>query len=235
MINTVVLVGRLTRDPELRRTSSGTPLCHFSIAVNRNIKSPGQPEADFPNITAWSRTAELVCQYMHKGSLIGVTGRLQTGSYMDKNGQRVYTTEVVADRVDFLETRAASQQYQAQGGYTGPDSGYGQGYDNSYNAQGFNGASGGYGQNSYGGYNQGYNSSRSHSGYNNSYGQNSGSGYNSAPAYSNPSAPQENPSAYPAGKAEYTNKPAAEDTDNGLDNAFDDDADLDISRDDLPF
>ncbi len=81
MINRVVLVGRLTKDPELRRTQSGTSVVSYTIAVNRRSAQPGQPDADFINCVAWNKTAELMAQYLHKGSLIGVEGRIQTRNY----------------------------------------------------------------------------------------------------------------------------------------------------------
>lgn len=110
MINRVVLTGRLTKDLELRRTQSGTSVVSFSLAVGRNFRREGQPEADFINCVAWNRQAETMAQYLHRGSLIGVDGRLQTRSYENQQGQRVYVTEVVVDNFTFLESRAQSQQ-----------------------------------------------------------------------------------------------------------------------------
>lgn len=113
MINRVVLTGRLTRDMELRRTQSGTSVVSFTLAVDRNFKKEGQPEADFINCVAWNRQAETMAQYLHRGSLIGVDGRLQTRNYENQQGQRVYVTEVVVDNFTFLESRAQSQQAAA--------------------------------------------------------------------------------------------------------------------------
>ena len=96
MINRVVLVGRLTRDPELRKTQSGTSVCSFTMAVGRRVSTQGQPDADFINCVAWNKTADLMTQYLHKGSLIGLEGRIQTRSYDNQQGQRVYVTEVVS-------------------------------------------------------------------------------------------------------------------------------------------
>lgn len=110
MINRVVLTGRLTRDLELRRTQSGTSVVSFTLAVDRNFRREGQPEADFINCVAWNRQAETMAQYLHRGSLIGVDGRLQTRNYENQQGQRVYVTEVVVDNFTFLESRAQSQQ-----------------------------------------------------------------------------------------------------------------------------
>lgn len=109
MINRVVLVGRITRDLEMRKTQNGTSVMSFSLAVGRRSSQPGQPDADFINCVAWNRTAELMAQYLHKGSLIGVEGRIQTRSYDNQQGQRIYVTEVVCDSVQFLESRNAQQ------------------------------------------------------------------------------------------------------------------------------
>lgn len=120
MINNVVLVGRLTRDPELRYTGSGTAVASFTLAVNRNFKNQnGQIEADFINCVIWRKPAETLGQYAHKGTLIGVTGRLQSRSYENQQGQRVYVTEVVCDNFQLLESkRAASDREQA--GFVAP-------------------------------------------------------------------------------------------------------------------
>lgn len=109
MINRVVLVGRLTRDPELRRTSNDIPVVSFTVAVNRPYaKSDADQQADFINCSAWRRQAETVNQYLSKGSLVGVEGRIQTRNYEDANGNKRTATEVVADSVQFLEPRSAS-------------------------------------------------------------------------------------------------------------------------------
>ena len=109
MINRVVLTGRMTKDPELKNTQSGTPVLAFTLAVDRNFKKEGQPEADFIQCVAWNRQAEAMAQYLHRGSLIGIDGRLQTRSYDNKQGQRVYIIEVVVESLTFLESRAQSQ------------------------------------------------------------------------------------------------------------------------------
>ncbi|MFV0381112.1 MAG: single-stranded DNA-binding protein [Breznakia sp.] len=114
MINRVVLVGRLTKDLELRKTPTGTSVTSFTMAVNRRFKQEGQPDADFIRCTAWNKTAELMAQYLNKGALIGVEGRIQTGSYQDKDGKTVYTTDVVIDNVQFLENKNASSQASTQ-------------------------------------------------------------------------------------------------------------------------
>lgn len=125
MINKVVLVGRLTRDPELRKTPNGASVVQYTIACDRRIKTPGQPDADFINCVAWNKTADIMSQYLHKGSLIGVEGRIQTRSYDNQQGQRVYVTEVVTENFSFLESKNAQSQggYASQGGY---NQGYGQ-------------------------------------------------------------------------------------------------------------
>lgn len=110
MLNNVVLIGRLTRDPELRYLQTGTAVCKFNLAVDRGLtkekkqetEAKGYPTADFINITVWGKPAENVANYQKKGSLIAIQGRIQTGSY-EKDGQKIYTTEVVAHNVTFLE------------------------------------------------------------------------------------------------------------------------------------
>ncbi|MGE7094093.1 single-stranded DNA-binding protein [Lysinibacillus sp. NPDC048646] len=120
MINRVVLVGRLTKDPELRYTPNGIASTRFTVAVNRTFSNQqGEKEADFISCVAWRKQAENLANFMKKGSLIGVEGRIQTGSYEGQDGKRVYTTDVVADSVQFLEPRSgggapASNQYGGQ-------------------------------------------------------------------------------------------------------------------------
>lgn len=108
MINRVVLVGRLTKDPVLRKTQSGSSVTSFTVACDRRVKTEGQPTADFINTVAWNKTADNVAQYTHKGSLMGVEGRIQTRSFDDQAGKRVYITEVVADSVQFLEPKGTN-------------------------------------------------------------------------------------------------------------------------------
>lgn len=103
MINRVVLAGRPTRDLELKSINSGTSVCSFTLAVDRNFKNKsGQREADFINCVAWGKTAKIMSQYVKKGSVIGVDGRIQTRSYNNRDGQRVYVTEVVVENFSFL-------------------------------------------------------------------------------------------------------------------------------------
>ena len=106
MINNVVLVGRMTRDAELRYTPSNQAVATFSLAVNRNFKSQnGEREADFINCVIWRQQAENLANWAKKGALIGITGRIQTRSYDNQQGQRVYVTEVVADSFQLLESQ----------------------------------------------------------------------------------------------------------------------------------
>ena len=106
MINNVTLVGRLTRDPELRYTPSNIAITTFNMAVNRNFKNQaGDREADFINCMIWRQQAENLASWAKKGALIGITGRIQTRSYDNQQGQRVYVTEVVADTFQLLEKR----------------------------------------------------------------------------------------------------------------------------------
>ncbi|MFC0273077.1 single-stranded DNA-binding protein [Metabacillus herbersteinensis] len=109
MLNRVVLVGRLTKDPELRYTPSGVAVATFTLAVNRSFtNNQGEKEADFLNCVVWRRPAENVANFLKKGSLAGVDGRLQSRSYEDQTGKRVYVTEVVAESVQFLEPKGSS-------------------------------------------------------------------------------------------------------------------------------
>ena len=112
MINRVVLVGRITKDPLLRKTQNGTSVVSFTIACNRRIKQEGQPDADFINCQAWGKTAEAICTYVSKGHMLGLEGRIQTRNYDDKDGKRVYITEVVADSVQFLESKKSDESAQ---------------------------------------------------------------------------------------------------------------------------
>ena len=106
MINNVVLVGRLTRDPELRHTPSNVAVATFSLAVNRNFKNQaGDREADFISCIMWRQQAELFAEWCKKGNLVGVTGRIQSRSYDNQQGQRVYVTEVVAESFQTLEKK----------------------------------------------------------------------------------------------------------------------------------
>lgn len=109
-MNKAILVGRVTKDPELRKTSSNQSVVNFTVAINRTFTNAnGEREADFINCVVWGKQAENMATYVAKGSLIGVDGRIQTRNYEDANGNRVYVTEVVADNVQYLDTKGASQ------------------------------------------------------------------------------------------------------------------------------
>ena len=113
MINNVVLVGRMTRDAELRYTPSNQAVATFTLAVNRNFKNQdGEREADFINVVIWRQQAENLVNWVKKGALIGVTGRIQTRSYKNQQGQRVYVTEVVAESFQLLESRGQQSNSQ---------------------------------------------------------------------------------------------------------------------------
>lgn len=115
MLNRVVLTGRFTKDPEVRATPSGLSVVQFTLGVQRQFsRKDGERESDFISCVAWRKTAENIGKYFHKGDLIGVDGRIQTRSYEDKNGQRVYVTEVVVDNFVFLNNKSSSQSNNNQ-------------------------------------------------------------------------------------------------------------------------
>lgn len=107
-MNKIIIIGRFTRDPEIRYTQSGMCSANFSIAVDRKYKQDGQTEADFPRVIAWGKTAEFIEKYFRKGMKIGIEGRIQTGSYKNKDGNNVYTTDIVAEAVEFVESKGSS-------------------------------------------------------------------------------------------------------------------------------
>ena len=113
-INCFIGVGRLTRDPELRRTAQGEAVTSFTLAVNRNYTKDGQQQADFINCIVWRKLAENVERYCSKGSLVGVEGRIQTRNYENNQGQRIYVTEIVCDSVQFLETKNVQHSFDIQ-------------------------------------------------------------------------------------------------------------------------
>lgn len=113
MINNVVLVGRMTKDADLRYTTSNSPVATFTLAVNRNFKNgSGEREADFINCVIWGSKAENLSNWCKKGALVGVTGRIQTRNYENQQGQRVYVTEVIADNFQLLESKGNRQANQ---------------------------------------------------------------------------------------------------------------------------
>ncbi|TGB01252.1 single-stranded DNA-binding protein [Halobacillus salinus] len=117
MLNRVVLVGRLTKDPDLRYTPNGVAVANFTIAVNRPFSNKqGEQDADFINCVVWRRAAENLANFMSKGSQVGVDGRLQSRSFDNQEGKRVFVTEVVADSVQFLESKGSSQGGGNRGG-----------------------------------------------------------------------------------------------------------------------
>lgn len=107
-MNNVVLIGRLTKDPEIRYTQSNIAVASFTLAIDRPVKSGGEKQTDFPRVICFGKTAELVEKYVTKGRQVAVQGRIQTGSYQKQDGSTAYTTDVVADRVEFLGSASKS-------------------------------------------------------------------------------------------------------------------------------
>lgn len=120
-MNKVILMGRLTRDAEMRQTPQGVSVASFSIAVNRRFAKEGQQQADFINCVAWRNTAEFICKYFKKGSMIAITGSIQTRSWDGQDGKRQYATEVVVDEAYFTGSRSET-------GTNGTNAGYQQGF-----------------------------------------------------------------------------------------------------------
>ena len=109
MINSIVIMGRLTYEPELRATPSGVSVVRFQVAVDRNYQKAGEErKTDFIDCTAWRQTAEFVCKYFHKGSMIAVEGSLQTDNYTDQNGEKRKSVQLVASQVSFCGSKAES-------------------------------------------------------------------------------------------------------------------------------
>ncbi|MDL2063365.1 MULTISPECIES: single-stranded DNA-binding protein [Lactiplantibacillus] len=141
MINRSVLVGRLTRDPELRYTNGGAAVATFTIAVNRQFTNQnGEREADFISCVIWRKAAENLTNFTHKGSLIGIDGHIQTRNYENQQGTRIYVTEVVVDNFSLLESRAESEHHQSanSNGHSSNNSNNRK-YDNNQNQYGNNG------------------------------------------------------------------------------------------------
>lgn len=109
-MNKVIMIGRLTRDPEVRYSQSGTTVAGFSIAVDRRFKRDGEPDADFFNCSAFGKTAEFVEKYINKGTKVVVEGRLQNDSYTNKDGQKVTATKIMVDTMEFAESKQASAE-----------------------------------------------------------------------------------------------------------------------------
>ena len=141
MLNHITIMGRLTRDPELRRTGSGIAVASFTVAVDRDYAPEGQEkETDFPDCVAWRQTGEFVSKYFTKGSMIVVSGRLQIRGWTDKEGNKRRSTEIVADNCYFGEgkkSQEGSNPGQSQNGYTGPQQGYGQPQQSYQQPQGY--------------------------------------------------------------------------------------------------
>lgn len=116
-MNSVQLVGRFTRDPEVRYTDGDSTIARFSLAVDRRYKSENGPTADFPNCVAFGRTAEFIEKYFRKGMRMGCQGRIQTGSYTNNDGQKVYTTDVVVESCEFVESKASQQPEENNNGF----------------------------------------------------------------------------------------------------------------------
>ncbi len=112
-MNRTILVGRLTKDPDLRYTPNGVAVANFTVAVNRPFKNEGEQQADFINCVVWRAPAENLAKYMKKGSQIGVDGRIQTRTFDGQDGKTVYVTEVVADSVQFLESKGSQSNNQS--------------------------------------------------------------------------------------------------------------------------
>ncbi|MGN0252367.1 MAG: single-stranded DNA-binding protein [Oliverpabstia sp.] len=129
-MNKVILMGRLTRDPEVRYSAGENSLAiaRYTLAVDRRFKRDGEATADFINCVSFGRTAEFAEKYYRQGLKIVVSGRIQTGSYTNREGQKVYTTEVVVEEQEFAESKAASDNYQ--GGSSYQNNNYGGGYNN---------------------------------------------------------------------------------------------------------
>lgn len=207
MINNVTLVGRLTKDPQIRTTPSGVEIGQFSLAVNRNFSNNnGQKETDFIQIVVFRKQAQLCGQYLHKGSLCGIIGRIQTRNY-DKDGQRIYVTEIVADNVQFLEPKNNNN-----------NGGYQQSYNsnNSYPQQNNN-------------YQQSYNQNNSYPQQNNYNQQTQNSSYQ-APQQNNYNQQTQAPSYAPPIKQNN-----AQQAQQGSPNPFANANNIEINDDDLPF
>ena len=117
-MNNVSLIGRLTRDPEVRYTSTHMAVARFSIAIDRPVKEGGEKQADFPNIVVFGKQAESCERYLAKGRKVAINGRIQTGSYTDKEGRKVYTTDVVANYVEFLGSKPKLEHAEEIEGFT---------------------------------------------------------------------------------------------------------------------
>ena len=153
MLNKVFLMGRLTRDPELRTTQNGTPNCRISVAIDRRSSRQGEEkQADFIDVTCWNQTAEFVCKWFTKGRMILVEGSIRNNNYTDKNGNKIYSYSIWADNVQFCGDKSSNGGNGGgygggNGGYNGGYNGGGQGGYNGGNGGGYNGGGQSYGVN----------------------------------------------------------------------------------------
>lgn len=108
-MNRVILVGRLAKDPELKTTTTGKSVCRFTVAVDRRVKADNQPTADFISVVAWNKQAETISSYLSKGRRIALEGRIQVSSYDAKDGTKRYSTEVMLDSFDFIDSKQGAQ------------------------------------------------------------------------------------------------------------------------------
>ena len=114
-MNSVQLIGRFTKDPDVKYSASGTSIARFSLAIDRRFKNENGPSADFPNCVAFGKTAEFIEKYFKKGMRIGLQGRIQTGSYDNQDGTKVYTTDVVVENCEFVENKGSQQERNGDG------------------------------------------------------------------------------------------------------------------------
>jgi len=213
MFNKVILMGRLTRDPEMRTTQSGTAVCKFSIAVDRRFARQGEErQADFFNITAFGQTGEFVSRWFSKGRPILVDGRIENDNYTDNNGVKHYSMNIIAENVSFCGDKRSDNGgngYQNGGGY-GNNGGYnGGGYQN--NGYGNNGGYGNYQNNGYSNGGYGNNGGYQNNGYGNNGGgyQNNG-GYPDNGFQPQPPAPQQPAPPQQSQQYQPNNQPAGE-------------------------
>ena len=143
-MNKVILMGRLTRDVEMRQTPSGVSLARFSIAVNRRFSKEGNQQADFINCAAWRQTGEFIARYFHKGSMIAVVGQLQSRSWDGQDGKKQYAMEVVVDEAYFTGSRAETNTGASPMPYGGGQNSFGSGYPQQQPSN--SGFGGGFGQ-----------------------------------------------------------------------------------------
>jgi len=209
MFNRVILMGNLTRDPEMRTSQNGTVFCRFSIAVNRRFSK--QNETDFFNVTTFGQTAEFVSRYFSKGKMILVEGRVENDNYTDNNGVKHYSVNIMADNVSFCGNKSdnGGNGYQNGGGY-GNNGGYnGGGYQN--NGYGNNGGYGNYQNNGYSNGGYGNNGGYQNNGYGNNGGgyQNNG-GYPDNGFQPQPPAPQQPAPPQQSQQYQPNNQPAGE-------------------------